>query len=65
MRWGGDMAPNMGNTINKIACATNRWKLNSATHIYSSRTPTGAIGQNIKKKVVNHNRKQPKQWKDP
>ncbi|MPC47279.1 hypothetical protein E2C01_041021 [Portunus trituberculatus] len=32
MRLGGDMRPNMGTTINKIACATNGRKLNSASH---------------------------------
>ncbi|MPC28879.1 hypothetical protein E2C01_022092 [Portunus trituberculatus] len=26
MRLGGDMCPNMGTTINKIACAVNGWK---------------------------------------
>ncbi|MPC41064.1 hypothetical protein E2C01_034645 [Portunus trituberculatus] len=36
MRFGGDMGPNMGTTINKIACATNRRKLNSVSHMYSS-----------------------------
>ncbi|MPC40217.1 hypothetical protein E2C01_033772 [Portunus trituberculatus] len=35
MRLGCDMSPNMGTTINKIACVTNRRKLNSASHIYS------------------------------
>ncbi|MPC82226.1 hypothetical protein E2C01_076876 [Portunus trituberculatus] len=34
MRLGGDMSPNMGTTINKIACAPNGGKLNSASHIY-------------------------------
>ncbi|MPC64805.1 hypothetical protein E2C01_058925 [Portunus trituberculatus] len=29
---GGDMDLNMGTTINKIACATNGWKLNSGSH---------------------------------
>ncbi|MPC58211.1 hypothetical protein E2C01_052207 [Portunus trituberculatus] len=32
MSLGGDMGPNMGNTINKIACTTNGRKLNSASH---------------------------------
>ncbi|MPC89722.1 hypothetical protein E2C01_084681 [Portunus trituberculatus] len=32
MSSGGDMTPNMGTTINKIACATNGRKLNSAFH---------------------------------
>ncbi|MPC17411.1 hypothetical protein E2C01_010267 [Portunus trituberculatus] len=32
MSLGGDMGPNMGTTINKIACATNGRKLNSASH---------------------------------
>ncbi|MPC23723.1 hypothetical protein E2C01_016784 [Portunus trituberculatus] len=32
MRLGGDMDPNMGTTINKTACATNGWKLNSASN---------------------------------
>ncbi|MPC60910.1 hypothetical protein E2C01_054970 [Portunus trituberculatus] len=36
MHLGGDMSPNMGTTINKIACATNGQKLNNASHIYSS-----------------------------
>ncbi|MPD03290.1 hypothetical protein E2C01_098919 [Portunus trituberculatus] len=49
MRLGGDMVPNMGTTINKIDCATNGQKLNSASHIYSSSMPTGAIGHNKKK----------------
>ncbi|MPD05414.1 hypothetical protein E2C01_101154 [Portunus trituberculatus] len=34
MRLGGDMDPNMGTTINNIACATNGRKLNSASHIF-------------------------------
>ncbi|MPC46137.1 hypothetical protein E2C01_039846 [Portunus trituberculatus] len=29
---GGDMGPDMGTTINKIACATNERKLNSASY---------------------------------
>ncbi|MPC73475.1 hypothetical protein E2C01_067805 [Portunus trituberculatus] len=33
MCMGGDMGPNMGTTINKIACATNGRKLNRAFHI--------------------------------
>ncbi|MPC63043.1 hypothetical protein E2C01_057134 [Portunus trituberculatus] len=41
----------MGTTINKIACVTNGWKLNGASHTYSSRTPTDTIGHNIKKKT--------------
>ncbi|MPC13563.1 (E3-independent) E2 ubiquitin-conjugating enzyme [Portunus trituberculatus] len=32
MSFGGDMSPNMGTTINKIACATNGRKLNNASH---------------------------------
>ncbi|MPC39239.1 hypothetical protein E2C01_032769 [Portunus trituberculatus] len=40
---GGDMDPNMGTPINKIACATDGRKLNSASHIYSSSMPTGGI----------------------
>ncbi|MPD05406.1 hypothetical protein E2C01_101146 [Portunus trituberculatus] len=32
MSFGGDMGPNMGTTINKIACATNERNLNSASH---------------------------------
>ncbi|MPC37189.1 hypothetical protein E2C01_030663 [Portunus trituberculatus] len=36
MRLDGDMGPNMGTTINKIACVTNGRKLNSASNIYSS-----------------------------
>ncbi|MPC78983.1 hypothetical protein E2C01_073494 [Portunus trituberculatus] len=36
MRLGGEMGPNMGTTINKIACTTNGQKLDSASHIYSS-----------------------------
>ncbi|MPC56594.1 hypothetical protein E2C01_050558 [Portunus trituberculatus] len=32
MRLGGDMGPNIGTTINKIACITNRLKLNSTSH---------------------------------
>ncbi|MPC57466.1 hypothetical protein E2C01_051446 [Portunus trituberculatus] len=32
MRLGGDMAHNIGTTINKIACATDGWKLNTAAH---------------------------------
>ncbi|MPD04963.1 hypothetical protein E2C01_100678 [Portunus trituberculatus] len=32
MRLGGDMGPNMDSTTNKIACATNERKLNSASH---------------------------------
>ncbi|MPC57260.1 hypothetical protein E2C01_051238 [Portunus trituberculatus] len=32
MYLGGDMGPNMGTTMNKTACATNGWKLNSASH---------------------------------
>ncbi|MPC41453.1 hypothetical protein E2C01_035045 [Portunus trituberculatus] len=47
MRLGGEMGPNMGTTVNKIASATNGWKLNSASHIYSSSMPTGAIGYNL------------------
>ncbi|MPC40164.1 hypothetical protein E2C01_033719 [Portunus trituberculatus] len=31
MRLGGNMGPNMGTTINKIACATSWRKLNSAS----------------------------------
>ncbi|MPC74118.1 hypothetical protein E2C01_068466 [Portunus trituberculatus] len=50
MRLDGDMAPNMGTTINEVACATNGRKLNSASQIYSSSVPTGAIGHNVKKK---------------
>ncbi|MPC38006.1 hypothetical protein E2C01_031504 [Portunus trituberculatus] len=46
----GDMGPNMGTTINKITCATNGRKLNSASHTYYSSIPTGAIDHNIKKK---------------
>ncbi|MPC27331.1 hypothetical protein E2C01_020498 [Portunus trituberculatus] len=38
MHLGGDMGPNMGTTINKIACVKR--KLNSASHIYSSSMPT-------------------------
>ncbi|MPC34954.1 hypothetical protein E2C01_028359 [Portunus trituberculatus] len=46
MRLCGDMGPNMGTTINKIACAFNERKLNNASHIYSSiiyglRSPAG------------------------
>ncbi|MPC30133.1 hypothetical protein E2C01_023392 [Portunus trituberculatus] len=52
MRLGGDMAPNMGTTICKIACATNGRKLNSASHMYSSSMPTGAIGHNIKQVII-------------
>ncbi|MPC86235.1 hypothetical protein E2C01_081056 [Portunus trituberculatus] len=37
MRLGGDMGPNMGTTIDKIAYATNGRKINSASQIYSSR----------------------------
>ncbi|MPC36514.1 hypothetical protein E2C01_029974 [Portunus trituberculatus] len=37
MHLGGDIGPNMGTTVNKIACATNGWKHNSASHIYSSK----------------------------
>ncbi|MPC39144.1 hypothetical protein E2C01_032666 [Portunus trituberculatus] len=33
MNLGGDKGPNMGTTINKIACATNGLKLNSASYI--------------------------------
>ncbi|MPC23385.1 hypothetical protein E2C01_016430 [Portunus trituberculatus] len=33
MHLGGDMGPNLGTTINKIACTANRWKLNSGSHI--------------------------------
>ncbi|MPD01319.1 hypothetical protein E2C01_096838 [Portunus trituberculatus] len=32
MSFGDDMAPKMGTTINKIACATNGRKLKSASH---------------------------------
>ncbi|MPC28898.1 hypothetical protein E2C01_022111 [Portunus trituberculatus] len=32
MNFGGDMGSNMGTTINKIACATNGRKMNSASH---------------------------------
>ncbi|MPC18744.1 hypothetical protein E2C01_011639 [Portunus trituberculatus] len=32
MTLGGDMVPNMGTTINKIACSTNGRKLNSASY---------------------------------
>ncbi|MPC92701.1 hypothetical protein E2C01_087806 [Portunus trituberculatus] len=32
MGLGGDVGPNMGTTINEIACATNGWKLNSASY---------------------------------
>ncbi|MPC55977.1 hypothetical protein E2C01_049926 [Portunus trituberculatus] len=34
MRLGGDIGPKMGTTMNKIPCATNGQKLNSASHIY-------------------------------
>ncbi|MPC35263.1 hypothetical protein E2C01_028682 [Portunus trituberculatus] len=33
MRLGGEMGPNMGTTINRIACAANGWKLDSTSHI--------------------------------
>ncbi|MPC38992.1 hypothetical protein E2C01_032511 [Portunus trituberculatus] len=36
MHLGGDMGPNMGTTINKIAGATNGRKLNSTSYVYSS-----------------------------
>ncbi|MPC99191.1 hypothetical protein E2C01_094590 [Portunus trituberculatus] len=32
MSFGGDMGPNMGTNINKIACAINGRKFNSASH---------------------------------
>ncbi|MPC65759.1 hypothetical protein E2C01_059895 [Portunus trituberculatus] len=32
MSLGGDMGPNMGTNINKIACATNGQKLNSTSY---------------------------------
>ncbi|MPC89873.1 hypothetical protein E2C01_084835 [Portunus trituberculatus] len=32
MRLRGDMGPNMGTTINKVACAANGGKLNNASH---------------------------------
>ncbi|MPC46023.1 hypothetical protein E2C01_039731 [Portunus trituberculatus] len=32
IRLGGDMGPNMGITINKIACATNGWKLDNTSN---------------------------------
>ncbi|MPC72806.1 hypothetical protein E2C01_067120 [Portunus trituberculatus] len=35
MRLGGDMGPNMDTTINKIACATDGRKMNSASNKYS------------------------------
>ncbi|MPC91608.1 hypothetical protein E2C01_086654 [Portunus trituberculatus] len=43
MRLVGDMGPNMGTTVNKIAYATNGRELNTASHTYSSSMPTGAI----------------------
>ncbi|MPC89521.1 hypothetical protein E2C01_084472 [Portunus trituberculatus] len=32
MRLDGDMGPNMGTTVNKIACTSNGWKLVTASH---------------------------------
>ncbi|MPC79029.1 hypothetical protein E2C01_073540 [Portunus trituberculatus] len=41
MRLGGDMGPNMGTTINKIACATNWRKLNSTSYILFNKRASG------------------------
>ncbi|MPC65270.1 hypothetical protein E2C01_059403 [Portunus trituberculatus] len=42
MKLAGDMGPNMGTTLYKIACATNGRKLNNASHILFK--TLGAIG---------------------
>ncbi|MPC15565.1 hypothetical protein E2C01_008361 [Portunus trituberculatus] len=47
---GGDMDPNMGSTVNKIACTTVGRELNSASYIYSSREQ----GPNVEKPGVDH-----------
>ncbi|MPC13490.1 hypothetical protein E2C01_006228 [Portunus trituberculatus] len=44
MRLGGDTGSNMGTTTNKIACATNGWKLNSASNTLQNRIGIVARG---------------------
>ncbi|MPC72575.1 hypothetical protein E2C01_066887 [Portunus trituberculatus] len=49
------MGPNRGTTINKIACATNGWMLNSASHTLQAKTYRRYRPQYKKKRSDNLN----------
>ncbi|MPC35331.1 hypothetical protein E2C01_028753 [Portunus trituberculatus] len=51
MRLDGDMDPNMGTTINKIACAANGWRLDSASRTLQVDLQTEAVVASVEADV--------------